>query len=275
MDTGVAQDQIAAFVDRILRLKEEAKALNQDIREIYAEAKGQGFDKTVLGKLVNYVEKRADKPNELAEGEAIFDLYLTAYDSAKGRVGTRRATHTHEASNATAELVGTVAAAMQTDIGRKALTTALDVMIEREEEATEPQVAPQPAQSPMPGIAENALTGQNEALSTEQGGDESSVTHSPETANEKPNEGAKRLDGFGSVQDGLKMSTNGYAAGEQSICPESNAGVQGVTAGRGPQPINPRCQKAAQGDPCQFSHKIYSCSPCNNAWMASRQKVPA
>jgi len=92
---SVAQDQIVAFVDRIMRLKEEAKAINADIREIYAEAKGSGFDKTVLGKLVVYVEKRSSDPNQLNETEAIFDLYLEAYDSAKGRVGTPRATHTH------------------------------------------------------------------------------------------------------------------------------------------------------------------------------------
>lgn len=80
---GVAQDHIRAFVDRILRMKEEAKAINADVREIYAEAKGAGYDKTVLGKLVNYVEKRAADANAVMESESIFDLYLTAYDSAK------------------------------------------------------------------------------------------------------------------------------------------------------------------------------------------------
>lgn len=91
---SVAQDQIRAFVDRILRLKEEAKAINGDIREVYAEAKGNGFDKTALGKLVNYVEKRNAGAADLAEAEAIFNLYLSAYDGASG---TLVATHTHEA----------------------------------------------------------------------------------------------------------------------------------------------------------------------------------
>lgn len=77
---SVAQDQIKAFVDRILRMREEARAINADIRQIYAEAKGNGFDKTVLGKIVSYVEKRATKADALAEGEALFDLYLAAYD---------------------------------------------------------------------------------------------------------------------------------------------------------------------------------------------------
>lgn len=93
MSESVAQDQIKSYVDRILRMKEEAKAINADIREIYAEAKGNGFDKTVLGKLVNYVEKRNADSNAVAEGEALFELYLTAYYG----VGTKVATHTHEA----------------------------------------------------------------------------------------------------------------------------------------------------------------------------------
>jgi len=94
-EDSVAQDQIKAFVDRILRLKGEVKEINADVREIYAEAKGNGFDKTVLGKLVSYVEKRQDNSAAVEESETIFDLYLTAYDSAAGKVGTVRATHTH------------------------------------------------------------------------------------------------------------------------------------------------------------------------------------
>ena len=93
-ESNVAQDQIKALVDRILRMKEEAKAINSDIREIYAEAKSNGFDKTVLGKLVTYVEKRQTDASAVLESESLFDLYLTAYDSA---VGTKNANaHTHE-----------------------------------------------------------------------------------------------------------------------------------------------------------------------------------
>lgn len=89
-----AQAQIRAFVERILRMKEEAKSIKDDIREIYAEAKGNGFDKTVLGQLVSHVEKRQKDPETLAERSALFDLYLSAFDEA----GTVDATHRHEAS---------------------------------------------------------------------------------------------------------------------------------------------------------------------------------
>lgn len=92
-EDSVAQDQIKAFVDRILRLKEEAKAINSDVREIYAEAKGFGFDKTVLGQLVSYVEKRQTDAAALAERSALFDLYLDAFDGAVGRPSH---THTRE-----------------------------------------------------------------------------------------------------------------------------------------------------------------------------------
>lgn len=87
--------QVRALVERIMRLREEATAIKADIREVYAEAKANGYDKTVLGKVVQYVEKRANAPDDVAEADAIFDLYLTAYDSAAA-YGTPVATHVHE-----------------------------------------------------------------------------------------------------------------------------------------------------------------------------------
>ena len=89
---NAAPDQLRAYVERILRMREEASAIKQDIRDIYAEAKGSGFDKTALGQLVSYVEKRAANPDKVAERSALFDLYLDAFDGA----GTAIATHTHE-----------------------------------------------------------------------------------------------------------------------------------------------------------------------------------
>lgn len=126
-----SQDQIRAFVDRILRMKEEAKAINDDIREIYAEAKGNGFDKTALGKLVNYVEKRAKDSAAVAEADAIFDLYLEAYD------GTPSRTHAHEAASVAASTpaagspVGELGAAPgATGTGAIALTPKADAASE-------------------------------------------------------------------------------------------------------------------------------------------------
>lgn len=72
--------QLRAFVERILRLKEEQDTLAGDIREVYAEAKSMGFDKTAMGQLVGYIRKKDKNPEKVAEQSALFDLYLTEYE---------------------------------------------------------------------------------------------------------------------------------------------------------------------------------------------------
>lgn len=74
-DHGVARDQLRAFVERIERLEEEKKAISDDIKEVYAEAKGNGFDTKVLRQLVRI---RKQDRNERMEQEAILDLYMHA-----------------------------------------------------------------------------------------------------------------------------------------------------------------------------------------------------
>ncbi|MBZ9653517.1 DUF2312 domain-containing protein [Phyllobacterium lublinensis] len=77
-----AEAEIKQLIDRILRLKEEQDALGEDIREVYAEAKGRGYDKTALGHVVSHVRKVQKLGQDtLHEREAIFDLYLTAYET--------------------------------------------------------------------------------------------------------------------------------------------------------------------------------------------------
>lgn len=90
-----ADAQLKAFIDRVLRLKEEQDTLSADIREVYAEAKMSGYDKTVMGKLVAYLRKiEKAGPDAAEEAEAVFDTYLTAYQRASG---TQIAiAHTHE-----------------------------------------------------------------------------------------------------------------------------------------------------------------------------------
>ncbi len=74
-DERVAQDQLRAFVERIERLEEEKKAITDDIKEIYAEAKGNGFDIKVLRQVIRI---RKQDRSERLEQEAILDLYLAA-----------------------------------------------------------------------------------------------------------------------------------------------------------------------------------------------------
>ena len=49
---SVAQDQLRAFIERIERLEEEKQAIAGDIKEVYAEAKGNGFDTKVLRTII-------------------------------------------------------------------------------------------------------------------------------------------------------------------------------------------------------------------------------
>lgn len=72
---GIAAPQLRSIVDRIERLEEEKKALSQDIKEIYDEASGNGFDKKVLRKII--AQRKRDRA-ELDEEQTLMDLYLQA-----------------------------------------------------------------------------------------------------------------------------------------------------------------------------------------------------
>jgi uncharacterized protein (UPF0335 family) len=71
----VAKDHLKAFVERIERLEEEKKALSDDIRDVYAEAKANGFDVKALRQVVRL---RKLDVEERKEQEAILDTYLQA-----------------------------------------------------------------------------------------------------------------------------------------------------------------------------------------------------
>jgi uncharacterized protein (UPF0335 family) len=72
---SVAQDQLRAFVERIERMEEEKAAIADDIKEIYAEAKGNGFDTRILRQIIRI---RKQDHNERMEQEALLDLYMAA-----------------------------------------------------------------------------------------------------------------------------------------------------------------------------------------------------
>lgn len=74
-DESVAQDQLRAFIERIERMEEEKAAIAADIKEIYAEAKGNGFDTRVIREIVRI---RKQDASELQEHNAILDLYMSA-----------------------------------------------------------------------------------------------------------------------------------------------------------------------------------------------------
>ncbi len=73
--SGFAKDHLKSLVERIERLEEEKAALAADIREVYSEAKGQGFDTKIMRQVVRL--RRLDRA-ERQEQEAILDLYMGA-----------------------------------------------------------------------------------------------------------------------------------------------------------------------------------------------------
>ena len=73
--TSFAEGQLKAIVERIERLEEEKKAIAADIKEVYAEAKGNGYDIKILRKVISLRKK---EPGERMEEEAMLDVYLQA-----------------------------------------------------------------------------------------------------------------------------------------------------------------------------------------------------
>jgi uncharacterized protein (UPF0335 family) len=73
--SGFAKDRLRSFVERIERLEEERAALSADIREVYSEAKGEGFDTKTMRQVVRL--RKLDKA-DFQEREAMLDLYLGA-----------------------------------------------------------------------------------------------------------------------------------------------------------------------------------------------------
>ncbi|BBF92652.1 DUF2312 domain-containing protein [Blastochloris tepida] len=86
-----ARDQLKAVVERIERLEEEKKALSDDIKDIYAEAKGNGFDVKALREIIRLRKQDRDKRQE---HEAIVETYMAALgmlaDTPLGRAALER-----------------------------------------------------------------------------------------------------------------------------------------------------------------------------------------
>jgi len=72
---GIAADRLRSFVERIERLEEEKAALTADIREVYSEAKSDGFDAKIMRQIVRLRKMEA---SDRQEQEAILDLYMNA-----------------------------------------------------------------------------------------------------------------------------------------------------------------------------------------------------
>lgn len=75
MSDIIAADQLRLFIERIERLEEEKKGIADDVRDVYSEAKGQGYDSKIMRQIVRL---RKMSVNDRQEMEAILDTYKAA-----------------------------------------------------------------------------------------------------------------------------------------------------------------------------------------------------
>jgi uncharacterized protein (UPF0335 family) len=73
--TATAQGRLKSFIERIERLEEDKAGIAADMKEVYAEAKGEGFDVKIIRKVIRL--RKQDKVKR-EEEEALIDLYLSA-----------------------------------------------------------------------------------------------------------------------------------------------------------------------------------------------------
>jgi uncharacterized protein (UPF0335 family) len=76
---GIAGDQLRAIVERIERIEEDIKGLNEDKKEVYAEAKSNGFDVKILREVIRL---RKQDQKERDEKESLLEVYLHAIKTA-------------------------------------------------------------------------------------------------------------------------------------------------------------------------------------------------
>lgn len=72
---SIAKDQLKSIIERVERLEEDKKAISDDIKDVYSEAKGNGYDVKALRRIVSL---RKQDPGKRAEQEAILDTYMHA-----------------------------------------------------------------------------------------------------------------------------------------------------------------------------------------------------
>jgi uncharacterized protein (UPF0335 family) len=85
---GIAGEALKSFVERIERLEEEKRALSEDIKEVYGEAKGNGFEPKIIRQIVKI--RKMDK-DQRDEEESLLELYMRALGMMPASSGEARA----------------------------------------------------------------------------------------------------------------------------------------------------------------------------------------
>ena len=78
---GIAGERIRSFIERVEQIEEELKALNEGKKEVFSEAKGEGFDVKVLKEILKIRKQDKDQRDEQ---ESLLDLYMRAMEEGDG-----------------------------------------------------------------------------------------------------------------------------------------------------------------------------------------------
>lgn len=83
-NTRAGRDELRSFIERVERLEADARAVADDKKEVFAEAKARGYDTKIMRKVI--AERKRDK-DDLAEEQAVLELYREALGMAYGYSG--------------------------------------------------------------------------------------------------------------------------------------------------------------------------------------------
>ncbi|RWC77743.1 MAG: DUF2312 domain-containing protein [Mesorhizobium sp.] len=263
----VAAGQLRAFVDRILRLKEEQDTIGDDIKEVYAELKGVGFDRTAVGALVTELRKKSKDGAAFEERNSILDLYRSAYEEA-----TKPQAHARARTRENIEKFPPHD--VETEQNSSDLTSS--------PETTDTAGAEPPPSAP--ATNSNSIAGvpapQSPTATREAGADPlaapAAVSEIPGHATSgaadgqpsKPSSEAARAknDGPQKAVIGQEGPVRGHS--EQAVT-NSDADVPAFLK-KAPSPApNPDCQKPQS---CRWSHSQASCAKCANDAAIARQR---
>lgn len=155
---SIADDQVRSAFKRWQNLEEEKARVAEDLKELFAEQKALGYDTKAMRAAFRLKVKLDEADPAEAEHEALVDTYLAALEAPRvSRAYAREKIEQFDAETGevSARLIATVATGLQTEIGRKALVTAFDIMIEREE-AEETHERPSNNDEPSPEVGPQA-----------------------------------------------------------------------------------------------------------------------
>lgn len=245
MTTDLAKSRM----ERILRLQEDIDDIKRDIRDIYAEEKTAGGDKTAMGAAIAIIRKRAKDATAYQEREALVDVYLAAFDGpshthAREKAGPRlieaakemrEMVRTGEAFDpSTGEILNSVASTDESS----GLTAG--VSLSTAEVAAADEVA---------GVASAPAESASEEISAP-------IEHPTP----------------GSSPDGASDQTGGEVSPATPPVAQFEPPVFLTKDSTAPKPVlNPRCEKPAT---CKFSHhpQKITCGTCSTAWAIAQRK---